>query len=99
MIGSFAADAEMRMHVEPKVLRLLVYSSIYMNCAYSASLAVWRRSHGQISTEKRILRQVRIASAKPTNEMVRRCHPPLRRRILAAVSEEDHRHADSFGRH
>jgi hypothetical protein len=46
-------DAEMRMHVEPKVLRLLVYSSIYMNCAYSASLAVWRRSHGQISTEKR----------------------------------------------
>jgi hypothetical protein len=57
MIGSFAADAEMRMHVEPKVLRLLVYSSIYMNCAYSASLAVWRRSHGQISTEKRRSRQ------------------------------------------
>ena len=36
---------------------------------------------------------------KSANEMVRRCNPPLRRRIVAAVSEEDHRHADSFGRH
>jgi hypothetical protein len=46
-------DARMRVQVEPKVLRLLVYSSIYLNCAHSPSLAGWRRSHGQTSTEKR----------------------------------------------
>jgi hypothetical protein len=57
-------DAEMRMHVEPKVLRLLVYSSIYMNCAYSALLAVWRRSHGHISTHKRSSRHLDV-HAKP----------------------------------
>src|SRR5580698_4993280 len=40
-----------------------------------------------------------IIDEKPTNEMVRRCIPPLRWRMEAAVSQEDHRHADSFGRH
>jgi hypothetical protein len=28
-----------------------------------------------------------------------RCNPLLRRRMVAAVSEEDHRHEYSFGRH
>jgi hypothetical protein len=37
---------------------------------------------------------VSITSQNPTNEMVCRCNPSLRRRMEAAVSQEDHRHAD-----
>src|SRR5580704_4212282 len=40
-----------------------------------------------------------ISLRQSANEMVRRCNPPLRWRMEAAVSMEDHRHADSFGRH
>ena len=38
-------------------------------------------------------------SVNGVNEMVRRCHPPLRRSIEAAVLKEDHRHADSLDWH
>src|SRR5206468_6409832 len=35
----------------------------------------------RISNEQRACRDVTITSVKPTNEMVRRCNPPLRRRM------------------
>lgn len=40
-----------------------------------------------------------LADEKGVHEMVRRCNPPPRRSMDAAVSEEDYRHADSFDWH
>jgi hypothetical protein len=50
---------------------------------------------GEDMSPERPSRQMTITSNRPTNEMVRGYNLPLRRRTLAAVSEEDHRHADS----